>query len=104
MLTYSHIAALGCCAILLAGCGTRELSNIAPAYASESRNAPWPGFLPVDMVLTGDTGDFTRAIAETRAIEGRIHSLKLRAHQLRTPIIAPAERRRMTAATAKQQP
>jgi len=104
MLTYSHIAALGCCAILLGGCGTRDLSNIAPTYVSESQNAPWPGFLPVDMVLTGDSMDFARAIAETRAIEGRIRTLKLRARQLRTPIIAAAERRRMTAATAKQQP
>ncbi|NOX74846.1 MAG: hypothetical protein GXP03_14925, partial [Alphaproteobacteria bacterium] len=63
-----------------------------------------PKFLPVDVILSGDIGDFERSLAEIRAFEGRVSALRRRAKMLRGPVVTIQERLRLQQAVNTRSP
>ena len=69
--------------------------KIESSFTVESRNAPWPGFLPVDTILAVDPADFERSQADIRNLQARAYRLKARARVLKGPVLAAQERLRI---------
>jgi len=95
-----NIAVTVCCSVLISGCGGNVLPDIAPNFAAESRNLPWPEFLPIDDILVVDanSNDLGRIKSDNFAIAARVSNLRRRAILLRAPVVSSTDRLRMLAA------
>jgi hypothetical protein len=90
-----HIFAVALGASLISGCARSGFPDVTSSISPEALNAPWPEFLPVDVILAGDTVDFERSLAEIRALEGRVSALRRRAKLLSGPVVTIQERLRL---------
>lgn len=91
-----HIAVVTVLAAILSGCSAdTRLPKIASNYSADSRDAPWPDFLPVEDVLTISDADVAHSVAEIRALKARAWRLRRRAWLLRGPVVDAQERIRL---------
>jgi hypothetical protein len=90
-----HIFAVALGASLLSGCARSGFPDVTSSISQAALNAPWPEFLPADVILSGDIVDFERSLAEIRSLEGRANALRRRAKLLRGPVVTIQERLRL---------
>lgn len=90
-----HIAAVLSGAVLLSGCAASRIPAATTSVAPELRNAPWPGFLPVDMILANNPVSTSGILPENRSLQARAIRLRQRARLLEGPLITAKERRKM---------
>lgn len=89
-------------ALLLTGCGAgKDLPASLKATSNVSRNTPWPGFLPIDMILGDIPVDVAQSEAAARALYGRALRLKQRARILRGPVIEAQEKLKLQQANKR---
>lgn len=99
-----HIFALSVGAALISGCAGSGFPEGTASFSPQTRNAPWPGFLPIDAILSDDLIDFERSLAETRNLEARARHLRWRARLLKGPVLEIQERLRMQQAVDRRSP
>ncbi len=99
-----HIFVFGFCAVLLLGCTQQRFPDVTSSFSEETLNAPWPGFLPVNTIISNDLVDFDRSMAEIRTLEIRAANLRRRARLLKGPVLAIQERLRMQQAVKRRLP
>lgn len=86
MLPLRPAIAAFCIACLPGACAEFDVPNLEASVSVESRDAPWPLFLPMETVLADNPADFEAAMAGIRATQGRVATLKRRARILRAPV------------------
>ena len=91
-------------ATLLTGCGNSGIPDVSTSFSQSTLNAPWPGFLPIDSVLSGNLVDFERSQAEIQHLQARAQRLRRRAKLLRGPVLKIQERLQMQAAVTRVKP
>ena len=102
MLSARDIAVISCLALSLTGCersmGTPDLAS---TVSVESRDAPWPTFLPLEMILADDPVDIDRATAEILGLQHRVLKLRQRARMMHGPIIEAQQKLMMQQAVKR---
>ena len=84
----------------LSGCD--DIPDIGSAQADAARNAPYPDLVPLDALLASAPSTAPRITpASITATNDRIAQLRARAARLRGPVVDPATRSQMRAASAR---
>lgn len=84
----------------LIACG--DIPQVGGAQAEAARNAPYPDLVRLDTLLTAQQNTPTRITPASIATSNdRIAQLRARAARLRGPVIDPATRSQMRAASAR---
>lgn len=93
MISARTIALGGLVAAFLSACAaTMGVPEIESNFAPQTRNADWPGFLPIDVILSDDPVDFARYEREVRHLQARAAALRSRARLLKAPVPEAQER------------
>lgn len=86
----------------LGGIGCADIPQVGVAQASAAREAPYPSLVNLDALLAGATAMPARITpATTAAMNDRVAALRARAARLRGPVVDPATRSQMRAASAR---
>lgn len=104
MLNMRPIAGLFVVASILMGCASSGLPDIQLRHTVDSRNTPWPEFLPIEMILSADIADFDRSLAEIENLQWRANQLRKRAKLLKRPVVEAYERIRLQQAIDRRLP
>jgi hypothetical protein len=99
-----HLAGVCVAATLISGCANNGIPDVASSFSHDTLNSPWPGFLPVDEILSGNLVDFEASRIEVQNLQARLQRLRRRARLLRGPVLKIQERLQMQAAVSTSNP
>jgi hypothetical protein len=102
MFAAKNIAIAGLLALSVSGCEqSLGFPDIAPRFSPDSRDVPWPTFLPKDVIEGIALADFEQEADAIRSVQYRVYRLRQRATLLRAPIIEAQERLRLSQAVKR---
>ena len=96
MFTARNIVIVVCFALSVSGCeSVIGFPKIEGSFALQSRNEPWPTFLPIETIIGANPVNIKRSNTEIRNLQSRVARLRQKAQLLRAPIIEAQQKLRM---------
>jgi len=87
----------GCSAVM-------KFPNIAPTVSENSKNAPWPEFLPTATLVAEKAIDPKLVASQAQSLDARIIQLRRRAKALRAPLAEAQENLRRLRVAKRHNP